>query len=424
MQQSAPLRQRLIHPIFILIVSLVTMIIGVLFIVQIVLPIQGEPIQPLVIAMSSIGILLAVISYIVYKSGAFQYLGSLRLLMFVMVVVIVAVVLFYLWLLSEVLFSSSIYLSFMTMGMFFAGVSAISFGYFVSRAMTQRLFALSDAAGKVAQGNFDIRLQISGNDEIAHLTRSFNAMIHDLQQVDEQKRQLEQTRRDLVAWVSHDLRTPLTSMRVMLEALADGVISDQETQQRYVQTTLSEIQHLSHMITDLFEMAKLDVGHIDLDIHPTPLADLISDTVGSLMAKATMKNLTLEGQVDDSVDLVYVAPDKIQRVLKNLINNAIQYTPDGETVRISAVQHTQDMVKVVVHNTGIHIPDDVLPNLFDSFYRGEKSRATTENDERGTGLGLAIARGFVQAHGGDIWAESHPEMGTSFSFTVPSRTSL
>lgn len=412
--------QETMNPIPVLIGSLLTLIGGIFLITTIFLPIRGDVAPTLIVLMASIGVLLAVVSFVLYRSGSLQYLGSLRLLMLLMVGIIVSVVLFYLWLLSTVLFSTSIYFSFMVIAMFFAGMSAISFGYFVSQAMTQRLFALADAAGKVAQGDFSTRLDVRGNDEIAYLAQSFNSMAADLQEIEIQKQQLEQTRRDLVAWVSHDLRTPLTSMRVMLEALADGVITDEETQHRYIQTTLKEIQHLSHMITDLFEMAKLDVGHINLDVYPTSIADLISDTMGSLMAKAQRKGLTLEGSVDEGIDLVYIAPDKIQRVLKNLIDNAIKYTPSGETVSIKVSERGAKSVRVDIHNTGVHIDSEILPNLFDSFYRGEKSRATTD-DERGTGLGLAIARGFVQAHGGKIWAESTPETGTKFSFTIPNR---
>ncbi|MDQ7037039.1 MAG: ATP-binding protein [Anaerolineae bacterium] len=286
--------------------------------------------------------------------------------------------------------------------------------------MTVRLFGLAKAADKLAQGDLSTRLDVRGNDEIALLIRSFNAMARDLQEVDIQKRQLEKTRRDLVAWVSHDLRTPLTSMRVMMEALADGVITDDETQSRYIKTTLNEIEHLSRLIQDLFEMARLDVGHLELDYAQTPIADLISDTIGGLMPKAQRKNILLTGHVEDDIDLVQVAPDKIQRVLKNLIDNAIQYSPTGERVVVTAYRKDNDCIQVDIHNTGVHIAKDVLPNLFDSFYRGEQSRANTDN-ERGTGLGLAIARGFIQAHGGEIWVESLPQSGTTFSFTVPER---
>ncbi|MEM9950055.1 MAG: HAMP domain-containing sensor histidine kinase [Chloroflexota bacterium] len=419
---SSPISHNRPNPLPILLGSLLALVGGIVLLTRLFLPIRGDVPPALIMLMATISVLMAITSFVMYKSGSLQYLKSLRLLMLLMIVVIVSVMIFYLWLLSTVLFANSIYFSFMVIAMFFAGMSAISFGYYVSQAMTRRLFALADAAGKVAQGDFSTRLEIRGNDEIAYLAQSFNSMAADLQEIETQKQQLEQTRRDLVAWVSHDLRTPLTSMRVMLEALADGVITDEETQQRYVQTTLKEIQHLSHMITDLFEMAKLDVGHIDLDLHPTPIADLISDTMGSLMAKAQHKGLKLEGSVEDGIDLVYVAPDKIQRVLKNLIDNAIKYTPSGETVSISARHCDETSVRVDIHNTGVHIPPEILPNLFDSFYRGEKSRANTD-DERGTGLGLAIARGFVQAHGGTIWAESTPELGTVFSFTIPNRES-
>lgn len=420
MTQTMPSTNYFRHPILMLFVSFLLLCVGIYSITQLVLPIQGNLVQPLVMLMTAIGILLTVVSFVLYKSETLHYLKSLRILMLFMVIVIVCTVLFYLWIISEVFFSNSIYLSFMWMAMFFAGMSSISFGYFVSRAMTQRLFALADAAGKVAQGDFSTRLDIIGNDEIAYLARSFNAMTADLEQIETQKRQLEQTRRDLVAWVSHDLRTPLTSMRVMLEAMADGVVTDEETEQRYIQTTLKEIQHLSHMITDLFEMAKLDVGHIDLEIYPTPIADLISDTIGSMMVKAQKKGIIIEGSVEEGIDLVYVAPDKIQRVLKNLIDNAIKYTPAGEKVVIRA-NHCDDIsVRIDVHNSGVHIAPDILPNLFDSFYRGEKSRVSND-DERGTGLGLAIARGFVQAHGGEIWAESTPQTGTTFCFTIPNR---
>lgn len=417
---NTPYISRRWQALTVLILSLVALVVGIQIIESIMLPTQGSVVNPLIGMMTAMGLLMTAIAYGMFKTGVLESLGSLRILMVVFVGVMIGVVMLYLWIVSRVLYANSLYFSFMLMSMFFAGVSALSFGYFVARAMTQRLFALVDAAGKVAQGDFSTRLDVHGNDEIAKLIESFNAMARDLEQVEQQKRELEQTRRDLVAWVSHDLRTPLTSMRVMLEALADGVITDQETQQRYIQTTLSEIQHLGKMINDLFEMAKLDVGHIDLDIHPTPINDLISDTVGGLMAKAHKKQITLRGEVAEDVDLVDIAPDKIQRVLKNLIDNAIKYTPEGEQVTISAALASDNpaMIAVSVHNTGVHIPADVLPNLFDSFYRGEKSRATTD-DERGTGLGLAIARGFVHAHGGDIWATSTPQAGTTFSFTIP-----
>ena len=406
------------HPLFVSLISLIVFVIGMVIISAFVMNLPGSTIEQLIIVMLATGILFTLLSYGVYQSGVLQHLGSLRWLLLMIVFFTVGVVMLNLWLLSRIMFFDTHYLPIVTTMLFFAGLTAVSFGYFVSRAMTVRLFKLSDAADKLAQGDLSTRLDVRGNDEIAHLIRSFNTMARELQEVDVQKRRLEKTRRDLVAWVSHDLRTPLTSMRVMLEALADGVITDEETRSRYIKTTLSEIEHLSRLIQDLFEMAQLDVGHVELDYAQTPIADLLSDTLGGLRPKAQEKNIDLSGHVEDGIDLIQVAPDKIQRVLKNLIDNAIKYTPENESVRVTVHRKDNQYIQIDVHNTGVYIEANVLPHLFESFYRGEKSRANPD-DERGTGLGLAIARGFIQAHGGQIRAESNPADGTTFSFTLP-----
>lgn len=415
-QQTLSLNLR--HPVLILFGSLLLLLVIFVMVSTMVVMLPVSVVQQIVLLMAGTGVFFTVSSYGLYRSGVLRYLGSLRWLLLLIVIFTVLVVLFQLWVLSSLMIFNTHYLPIVTTMMFFAGLTGISFGYFVSRAMTERLFKLSEAAGKLAQGDLGTRLDVIGNDEIAILTRSFNAMAHELQQVDEQKRMLEKTRRDLVAWVSHDLRTPMTSIRVMLEALSDGVVQDDETRNRYMQTSLAEIEHLSRLIDDLFQLAQLDVGHMRLDFQMMSIGDLISDTLGGMMAKAQRKDIHLHGEVDDEIHLVKMAPDKIQRVLKNLVDNAIKYTPAGESVTIRACRRDPHTIQIDVHNTGVHIAPDVLPNLFESFYRGEHSRATTD-DERGTGLGLAIARGFVQAHGGKIWAESDPVSGTTFSFILP-----
>ena len=261
-------------------------------------------------------------------------------------------------------------------------------------------------------------MKISGNDEIAQLAGTFNAMAKSLQEVDEQKRQLEQTRRDLTAWVSHDLRTPLTSMRVMIEAMLDGVVQDKETVHRYLDSSRAEIEHLAQLIDDLFELAQLDVGHLTINMQQASISDLISDTLGSMKPKAQQHGITLLGEVADDVDMIRMAPDKIQRVLSNLVDNAIKYTQEGEAVTLRAYRDA-DEIRIDIHNSGSFIPQDVLPRLFESFYRGEGSRMRGDDGARGTGLGLAIARGFIEAHGGHIWASSDKDKGTTFSFTLP-----
>jgi signal transduction histidine kinase len=187
---------------------------------------------------------------------------------------------------------------------------------------------------------------------------------------------------------------------------------------RYIHSSLTEVQHLSRLIDDLFEMAKLDAGRLDTDIDRASLKDLISDVLSSMSAQADRRQVKLCGSVSEDVDPVMMAPDKIQRVLYNLIDNALQHTPPQGEVTIRACREN-DQARVDVHNTGPAIDPIHLPHIFTSFYRGDRSRVRDEDGRRGTGLGLAIARGFVEAHHGRLWVESCADSGTTFSFTLP-----
>lgn len=405
------------YPLLLFFLSLVMSMAGTIIIARLILNLPGDDIQQLVFFMSGTGILTTLSSYAFYRMGLLQWFGSLRWTLLVTIMFTVALVLSNVWLLAQLMFIDTHYITLTSTLLIFAGLTAISFGFFVSKAMTDRLLLLSDAAGRLAEGDLTARLEVTGNDEITHVSDMFNTMAQNLQEVDEQKKQLEQTRRDLIAWVSHDLRTPLTSMRVMMEAMADGVVNDEATINRYVHNSLAEIHHLNHLIDDLFELAKLDVGHLKLDFETASIRDLISDTIGSMKPKAEQRQITLTGEVDPVVDMANFAPDKIQRVLHNLVQNAIAYTPAQERVIIRACPD-KGAIRVDVHNSGVTIPLDERERLFESFYRGERSRAKSDAGERGTGLGLAIARGFVEAHHGKIWVESD-ERGTTFSFTIP-----
>lgn len=374
--------------------------------------------QQVVLVMTGSGVLTTLVAYGTYRAGVFAWLRSIFWTMSIIVLVTVGLVIVNIWTLTQLMFISSAYLGIMSTVLIFVGVSALSFGYFTTRAMTDRLRTLSKGAQQLARGNLSTRLHSYGNDEIAQLTDAFNAMAHDLEAVDEEKRKLEQTRRNLVAWVSHDLRTPMTSMRVMLEALADGIITDTETRERYIQQSLGEISNLDQLIDNLFELAQLDIKDIHLDYATVSLNELLSDVVGALLPKAERKHISIVCTVASDADVVTIAPDKIQRVLSNLVDNAIKYTPPSEHIRI--LTHKIPLgIEVSVTNTGVHLPADQLARLFDSFYRGDSSRQQTDG-ERGAGLGLAIARGFVQAHGGTIHAASTPQSVT-ITFTVPDK---
>jgi signal transduction histidine kinase len=235
----------------------------------------------------------------------------------------------------------------------------------------------------------------------------------------ERERQ-EAARRDLVVAVSHDLRTPLASLRALTEALADGLVDDPATVERYLSTMRSQIGLLSGLIDDLFELAQLDAGALAFDLQPVSPGDLISDVINGLRPQADAKGVSLTGSLPVAVGLVQMAPQKIERVLYNLVANAIRHTPPGGRIVLSVCAQepgAPDLaVTISVADTGEGISAEDLPHVFDRFYRGEKSRSRTTG---GAGLGLAIARGIVEAHGGRIWIESERGRGTTVSFSLP-----
>jgi signal transduction histidine kinase len=297
----------------------------------------------------------------------------------------------------------------------FAGGIAMALGYFIAAALTDRIAAVCRGADAIAAGDLSARVPVTGNDEMAHLAATFNAMAARLQEADRQQRELDQLRRDLIAWVGHDLRTPLASTRVIVEALADGMVEDPETVQRYLRTAQRDIKALSTLIDDLFALAQLDAGGLTLDQRPVAISDLISDTLESFHTLAEQRGVALEGQVAVGSDPVLVDAQQVGRVLAKLVNNALRHTPQGGIVRVAA-EPVGGQVRVTVSDTGEGISPDDLPHVFERFYRSEKSRSRITG---GSGLGLAIAKGIVEAHDGQIWVQSEPAAGASFCFTLP-----
>ncbi len=203
-------------------------------------------------------------------------------------------------------------------------------------------------------------------------------------------------------------------IRARVEALADGVVDEPASAQRYLQTVRRDVQALSALIDDLFQMAQLEAGGLPLERAPGSLADLISDTLESFAALAAEHLVTLSGQAE-GVDPFTMDTARIGRVLANLVGNAVRHTPAGGAVTVQATR-TGTMVRVEVADTGEGIAAADLPRIFEQFYRGEKSRNRTTG---GAGLGLAIARAIVEAHGGHIGADSAPGRGTRVFFTLP-----
>lgn len=324
---------------------------------------------------------------------------------------------FNVWFSAQLMFASDHDLLLAVVLLVFAGGMAMVLGYFLSSTVTERIQLLQGAAERLAKGDLKTRVPVQGRDEVAMLATAFNQMAEQLQAADQKQRELENMRRDLIAWVSHDLQTPLTSMRAILEALSDGVVDEPEMVNRYLNTAQRDVRSLSSLIDDLFQMAQLDAGGFPLNRAQASLNDLVSDTLESFSELAYRESITLEGKVESDVDPVNIDTQAIGRALNNLISNALRHTSAGGKIHISA-RRTDQGVEVSVSDTGEGIRAEDIPHIFERFYRGEKSR---NRGTGGAGLGLAITRGIIRAHGGDIRVESDgvPGKGTRFIFHIP-----
>jgi len=297
----------------------------------------------------------------------------------------------------------------------FAAILSASFGYLLAASMTNSLDLLQKAAHNIATGDFSTRVHLNEMDELSDVAEAFNTMADELERSFSRQKELEQSRRDLVAAVSHDLRTPLTSIRAMTEAMADGVVTEPATVQRYYDTIRGQIENLSGLINDLFELSQLDTEQLQLRLEPVDMNDLVSDVVESMQAEASAKEITVIGRFCEALPLIEAEMAKIQRVLYNLVQNAIRHTSAGGSVTLET-STLPDGIQVDVSDTGEGIDPEDLPRIFDQFFRGEKSRSRQTG---GSGLGLAIAKRIIEAHEGRIWVESQVGQGTRFSFVLP-----
>lgn len=319
------------------------------------------------------------------------------------------------WLTARLMFVNDHDFQLATILLIFAGGIAIALGYFLSTTLTDRIALLNRAAANIAAGTLTTRVAVQGRDEVAQLSHTFNQMAVQLETAAQKQAEMDRMRRDLIAWVGHDLRTPLASVRAILEALGDGMVEDPDTAVRYVQTAQRDIRSLSALIDDLFEMAKLDAGGITLEKVTVPIDDLISDTMESFSELARQRGVTLTGSVAPQTGVVTADVQKLGRVLANLISNALRYTPNGGTVTVTA-RPVDQSVQVEIRDTGAGISPEDLPRVFEQFYRGDKARSRATGG--GGGLGLAIAKRIVEAHGGTIGVESKVGEGTRFYFTI------
>jgi len=278
--------------------------------------------------------------------------------------------------------------------------------FFTSRTISRPIRQISDAAKVIADGEFDKRLAVRGRDEVGRLAVSFNEMAESLENQ-------EKTRREFIANISHDLRSPLTSMRGFLTAVMDGTIPP-ENRDKYLQIVLDESERMTKLANDILDISKIQSMDVELDLQAFDVNELIRRTLFTFEPRITGKGIALEVTFADERNVVFADEDKIRRVIHNLVDNAIKFTDENGRIQVET-SAKNGKVTVCVRDNGRGISPEDRKYIFDRFYKADASRG---EDKKGSGLGLSIVRAFVKAHGENITLESEPGQGCAFTFTL------
>ncbi len=277
---------------------------------------------------------------------------------------------------------------------------------FLSRRISQPLKVINKAAKTIASGEFENRVPIESNDEIGELCKTFNSMAESLQN-------LESMRRSFIANVSHELRTPMTTISGFVEGIMDGTIPH-ENQNRYLKIVLDEARRLSRLVNDLLDLSKMEAGENVLEMRVFDINELIRVAIIKFETKIMEKNIHVNAYFEEENSSVRADVDSIQRVVTNLLDNAIKFCDFGKNIDIT-VTTKGGQVYVSIRDEGLGIPEKELNHIWERFYKTDKSRG---KDKWGTGLGLAIVKSIILQHGRRIWVESVQDEYTRFTFTL------
>jgi len=290
-------------------------------------------------------------------------------------------------------------------GCLIAGGIALAITFALSRRILSPIKALTEAAKGLGKGDLSQRVQVKDRGEVGELAQAFNSMASNLERA-------EQLQRNMVADVAHELRTPLSNLRGYLEAVGDGVIKpDADT----IRSLNEEATLLSRLVDDLQELSLTEAGKLKLVCQAEDISELINQAVAAVRAQAEAKGVSVTTDLPDELPLVNIDSHRISQVLRNLLENAVAHTAQGDSITVTAEQR-DNRVEVAVTDTGGGIPAEDLPYIFERLYRVDKSRARATG---GSGLGLTIAKRLVEAHGGRIEVQSELGKGSRFTFTIP-----
>jgi len=294
-----------------------------------------------------------------------------------------------------------------------AGVLAGVAAKLIAGAILGDVESIRDGLGAVGRGEREVKIRTSARDELAELADAANAMIARLRSEELARAQSDAARRDLVAAVSHDLRTPITSLRLLAEAVGDDVVEG-DVRRGYLQRMRTHIDILSTLIDDLFELSRLEAGDIRWSLERVPVEELVGETVEAMRLEAEAKGISMDLELGERLSSTRGNPEKLQRVIFNLIQNAIRHTPADGSVVVRA-ESVADRIEIEVADNGDGIAPEERERVFTAFYRGGTDAARTG---AGAGLGLAVSRAIVEAHGGRIWLPES-SVGTRVRFSVP-----
>jgi signal transduction histidine kinase len=279
--------------------------------------------------------------------------------------------------------------------------------YFLSKRITNPLKQITEAAGTISSGNWNSRLHFKGKDEIAVLAESFNQMADDLEK-------LETRRRDFIANISHELRTPMTSINGFIEGIIDGTIPE-DKHEYYLNIVKEEVKRLQRLVNDLLDIERMESGETQLHIMSFDICEIIRLSVIQLQKIIEDKDIIFRASFEQESMIVSADRDAIQRVLINLLHNAIKFTPEEGNISVS-VFNVKGKAEITISDSGPGIPEEDIPFIFDRFHKVDKSRG---KDKTSVGLGLYIVKNIINAHNEAITVQSQSGNGTSFKFQLP-----
>ncbi|EMI09961.1 sensor histidine kinase [Anoxybacillus gonensis] len=277
--------------------------------------------------------------------------------------------------------------------------------FFLSRVITIPLIRMKQATEKLSKGDFSVRLQVKGEDELAQLGKAIQTLATDLEY-------LKKERNEFLASISHELRTPLTYVKGYADVARRPNIAEEE-RAKYLSIIYEEAEHMQKLVKDLFELAKMDQHSFQIKKEPTSLCLFLKKIYEKMYPAFHTKNMSLVYRCEENVT-VHIDQQRFEQVMMNLLDNALKYSRQGSTVSIDVKTEKKNVI-LIISDEGIGIPKKDLPHIFERFYRVDKSRSRTGG---GTGLGLAIAKEIVEAHGGSIHATSEFGKGTSIIITL------